>query len=239
MYPPAFPDAARALLLPWDGEDPPADHRARLIEVLEQLGGGDPRTKPAAWRAVKEQAPQAYSVLMRWLTRASVFQFFDIVDQSLASDPQGRLMWAYRRRFWTSYLLGEDGAPEIEEAWVAFGADGAWLAKKAARENSEAGLAAFGRQEDKSGSHAALIMRIGDLVVVDWSHNAKCNFWRKGDRGIPALYRDSYPRGTLYSAPEQHSHVAPANFSWQRKFAEIIEGRSFYSERKSWRLKRG
>lgn len=239
MFPRAFPDAVRALLVPWNGEDPPREHRTKLIEVLQSLGGGDPRTKPAVWRSVKEQAPDAYAILMRWLTRASVFQFFDIVDRSLEKDLQGRQMWAYRRRFWTSYLLGEDGAPEIEEAWVAFGSDGAGLARQAARQNSEAGLASFGLQDDKSASHAALIMRIGDFVIVDWSHNAKCNFWRKTDRGRPELYKSGYPRGTLYSAPAQYAHASPATFTWQRTFAEIIEGRRFYSERKSWRLRRG
>ncbi|MBX9803341.1 MAG: hypothetical protein K2Y04_11330 [Caulobacteraceae bacterium] len=234
----AFPDAVSALLVPWADVDPPQHHRARLIEVLQSLGGGDPRTKPAAWRAVREQAPAAYAILMRWLTCASVFQFFDIVDRSLAHDPAGRTMWTYRRRFWTAYLLGEEGAPEIEEAWVAFGSDGARLARQAARENSEAGLAAFGTQDDKGSTHAALIMRIGDLVIVDWSHNAKCNFWSKGERGRPELYRSRYQKGDLYSAKEQHSHVAPSSYSWQKTFAAIIEGRRFYSERKSWRPKR-
>lgn len=234
----AFPDAVAALLLPWADADPPDDHRARLIDVLQALGGGDPRTKPGAWRAVREQAAQAYAVLMRWLTRASVFQFFDIVDRSLARDPAGRTMWAYRRRFWTSYLLGEDGAPTIEEAWVAFGDEGAWLARQAARENNEAGLAAFGTQEDRSGTHAALIMRIGDWTIVDWSHNAKCNFWRKGATGAPHLYQSRYPTGALYSAPRKYPHSSPSTYTWQKTFAEIIEARRFYVERRSWRPKR-
>ena len=235
LFASALPHAVAALLLPWANDDPPSDHRARLIETLQALGGGDPRTKPGAWRPVREQAPEAYAVLMRWLTRASVFQFFDIVDRSLARDPAGRKMWTYRRQFWTAYLLGKEGAPTIEEAWVAFGDDGARLARQAARENSEAGLAAFGTQDDKGGTHAALIMRIGDLLIVDWSHSAKCNFWRKGERGRPELYRNRYQRGELYSASEQYSHVAPANYSWQKTFASIIEGRRFYNERKSWR----
>jgi hypothetical protein len=238
MFARAFPNTVSALLMPWAADDPPKEHRGRLIEVLQSLGGGDPRTKPAAWRAVREQAPAAYAVLMRWLTRASVFQFFDIVDRSLAHDPAGRTMWTYRRRFWTAYLLGEEGAPEIEEAWVAFGSDGARLARQAARENSEAGLAAFGTQDDKGSTHAALIMRIGELVIVDWSHSAKCNFWRKGDLGRPKLYEGRYKKGELYSAMEQHSHAAPSSYSWQKTFAAIIEGRRFYSERKSWRPKR-
>lgn len=233
-----FPNAVSALLLPWEDTDPPPDHRARLIEALQSLGGGDPRTKPGAWRSVREQAPQAYAVLMRWLTRASVFLFFDIVDRSLARDPAGRTMWAYRRRFWTAYLLGEEGAPIIEQAWVAFGNEGARLARQAARENTEAGLAAFGRQEDKSETHAALIMRVGDWTIVDWSHSAKCNFWHKGSTGAPQLYQPRYPAGTLYNAPNSASHYSPSTFTWQKNFAELIEDKRFFVERRSWRPKR-
>ena len=238
MFAKALPNAVSALLLPWEDADPPPDHRARLVEVLQALGGGDPRTKPGAWRHVREHAPQAYAALMRWLTRASVFQFFDIVDRSLARDPAGRTMWAYRRRFWTAYLLGEEGAPMIEQAWVAFGNEGARLARQAAKENTEEGLAAFGRQEDKSETHAALIMRVGDWTVVDWSHSAKCNFWRKGTTGAPHLYQARYPSGTLYNAPHSASHYSPSTFTWQKNFAEIIEEKRFFVERRSWRPKR-
>jgi hypothetical protein len=236
-FPKAFLSAARGFLTPWVGADPPPSHRSFLIETLEAFGGGDPRTKPAAWSIVRDNAPDEYRLLMRWLTRASVFQFFDIVDRSLANDPAGKTMWAYRRKFWTAYLLGEEGAPQIEQAWVAFGSDGAQLARRAAKENNEAGLTAFGAQEDKSSVHAALIMRIGDLTIVDWSHNAKCNFWRKGAARSPELYKSRYPKGTLYSAIEQLSHSAPGSYNWQKTFAALIEGRHFYSERRSWRPK--
>lgn len=234
-FPKAFLSAVRGFLTPWIGADPPPTHRAFLIETLEAFGGGDPRTKPAAWAVVRDSAPDEYRLLMRWLTRASVFQFFDIVDRSLANDPAGRTMWAYRRKFWTAYLLGEEGAPQIEQAWVAFGSEGAQLARRAARENNEVSLAAFGAQEDKSSVHAALIMRIGDLTIVDWSHSAKCNFWRKGARGSPELYKPRYLKGTLYSAIEQHSHSAPSSYNWQKNFAGLIEGRHFADERRSWR----
>jgi hypothetical protein len=236
-FPRAFVSVTRGLLAPWLNTDPPDRHRAFLIETLQSFGGGDPRTKPGAWSAVRDSAPNEYDALMRWLTRASVFQFFDIVDRILANDPASRRMWDYRRKFWTAYLLGEEGAPQIEQAWVAFGSEGAQLARRAARESNEAGLAAFAAQEDKSSVHAALIMRIGDLTIVDWSHNAKCNFWRKGERGAPELYKIQYPKGTLYSAFEQHSHTSPSSYSWQKTFAGLIEERYFFGERASWRPK--
>jgi hypothetical protein len=163
-------------------------------------------------------------------------QFLDIVGRSM-TDADSRRMWAYRRAFWTSYLLGSDGAPAIQKAWIAFGRNAAQLARDAARSTADQSLMSFGEQNDKSDMHSALIMEIGDLLIVDWSHSAKYNVWKKGDRGRPELFKSSYPNGALYSAPLQDSHVAPANYTWQKKLAKIIEGKNFYAEKTSWRPK--
>lgn len=113
--------------------------KSALLEMLQRFGEGDPRAKPARWRTVMDKAPGAYAVLMRWLTRASVLQFLDIVDR-LMPDSAAKLMWAYRRAFWMSYLLSDGNAPGIDAAWVAFGDEGERLAKRAARESGTARL---------------------------------------------------------------------------------------------------
>ncbi|WP_298672530.1 EH signature domain-containing protein [uncultured Sphingomonas sp.] len=236
-YARAWPDLVDACLTPWTTNEPDNEHKVHLIETLERFGGGDPRVRPERWRSVVERFPDAYGLLLRWLTRASVLQFLDIVDRSLRESDVKR-MWSYRRAFWTSYLMGTGGGPQIDAAWVAFGDDGARLATQAARESGDRSFAAFGRQEDKSPQHAALIVRIGDLTIVDWSHNAKYNVWRKGEKGVPALFKQAYRLGELYSAPLQESHSAPANYAWQKKLARIIEGRTFWTEKPEWRPRR-
>lgn len=236
-YARAWPDLVDACLTPWTKGEPDNEHKAHLIEALERFGGGDPRIRPERWRSVIDRFPEAYGLLLRWLTRASVLQFLDIVDRSLRESDAKR-MWSYRRAFWTSYLMGTGGGPQIDAAWVAFGDDGARLANQAARESGDRSFAAFGRQEDKSSQHAALIVRIGNLTIVDWSHNAKYNVWQATDRGAPQLFKPRYRLGELYSAPLQESHSAPANFSWQKKLARIIEGRTFWTEKPEWRPRR-
>ncbi|RUN76548.1 hypothetical protein EJC47_11305 [Sphingomonas sp. TF3] len=232
-FPRAWPELVSACLLPWRKSDPDAAHKAFLIDELELLGGGDPRTAGGGrWPAVEKTAPDAYSVLLRWLTRASVMQFLEIVDRSLR-EPDARRMWSYRRAFWTSYLLADQG-PAIEQAWVAFGSDGAKLARAAARESKDKSLSVFGIQNEKSSQHAALIVRIGDLLIVDWSHSGKYNVWRKGEGG-PELFRPSYAAGSLDSAPLRDSHSAPSHYNWQKSLAYIIEGRRFMNEKPAWR----
>jgi hypothetical protein len=236
-YKRVWPEFVAASLVPWEIVDPSEAHKSALISMLDGYGGGDPRANQQLWRSVMDNAPGAYSVLMRWLTRASVLQFLDIVDR-LMPDFEAKLMWSYRRAFWTSYLLSDGNSPGIDAAWVAFGYDGALLANQAARESGDRSFSAFGRQEDKSSQHAALILQMGDLTIVDWSHSAKYQVWRKGDRGVPKLFEKNYRMGQLYSAPIQESHSSPRTFTWQRRLAQIIEGRHFFTEKPSWRPKR-
>lgn len=236
-FPGSWVDLVRACIQPWSDREPDAAHKAHLLAELEVLGGGDPRIPGSGrWPQIAEKAPDAYGVLLRWLTRASVMQFLEVVDRSLR-EPDARRMWAYRRAFWTSYLLNETG-PRIERAWVAFGADGARLARAAARETGDKSLSVFGNQSEKSGQHAALILEIGDLLIVDWSHSGKYNVWRRGERGRPNLFRLQYQAGELDSAPLRESHSSPSTYSWQKKLAQIIEGRTFFSEKPAWRPKR-
>lgn len=216
VFPAAWPDLARALLSPWRSGEPTPTHKARLISLLERLGGGDPRMKPSGWRAVRETAGDAYAVLLRWLTRASVLQFFDIVD--VTADPY---MWRFRRAFWTSYLL----AGHIDQAWVVFNRRGAELARSQMRRSGDTREEAFAefRSTAKTGDHAALIMRIGDLVVVDWSHNGCWNIWRRTQGQTPSLFWRKYSELDLDHAPTRGAHIGSPNFSWQETVSRIIE----------------
>jgi hypothetical protein len=236
-YQRSWPDFVKASLLPWELVEPSETHKSALIEMLESFGGGDPRAHPQRWREVMDNAPGAYAVLMRWLTRASVLQFLDVVDR-LMPDHQAKQMWAYRRAFWTSYLLSDGSSAGIDAAWVAFGDEGARLANRAAQESGDKSFSAFGKQNDKSAVHAALILQMGDLTIVDWSHNAKYQVWKRGDKGMPELFKASYRHGALYNAPIDGSHVSPATYSWQKRLARIIEGRPFYSPKPAWRPRR-
>lgn len=224
----------KAVLTPWKFAEPSEEHKAALINILEEFGGGDPRAKPEKWREVMDSVSDAYGVLIRWLTRASVRQFFDVVDR-LMPDLEKKKMWAYRRAFWTSYLLSDGKVPSIDAAWVAFGEEGARLAKSTAHATGDNSFRAFGRQNDMSATHAALIMEIGDLTIVEWSHNGKYQVWKKRDPKAPKLFELSYRGGSLYSAPLSGSHSAPAYYNWQKKVAEIIEEKPVLEPRRSWR----
>lgn len=214
-FPEAWPALVEALLRPWRNAEPPTAHKARLLRDLQHLGGGDPRMSPARWRVVRDQAPEAYGVLMRWLTRASVLQFFDVVD--LFADPG---MWRYRRPFWTSYLL----AGHISEAWVAFGSNALDHVRALPDKPSPSTYANVVRTYgNKTSDHCALILRIGDLIIAEWSHNGCYNIWRVGQAGAPKLYQKSYNSDALDRGPFRGQHMSSGTYSWQKKVAAYIE----------------
>lgn len=219
-YPKAWPHYAGALFAPWQSSEPDRSHKALVIEQAIAFAG-DPRINQGRWRPVKENSRDAYDTIMRWLTRAAVEQFFDIVSETMTDRPD---MWAERRAFWTKYLR----ADMISEAWVAFGSDGARRADRAARLNSDTSLTMFGRLASgggRSAQHAALIMKVGDLTIVDWSHNGKWNIWRPGDPKHPVLFRQNgrrlpdYDPSELMYGPLSGSHTS----NWEWKVAQTIK----------------
>lgn len=216
-FPTSWPDYAAALFLPWTAQEPAAEHKSAILDAAIAYAG-DPRTRGRDWRAV---APEARGVVIRWLTRASVEQFFDIVAETTARPD----MWADRRRFWTAYLR----ADHISAAWVAFGSAGAFRARQAAQRNNDTGLSMFGRLASGGGrtpEHAALIMEIGDLIIVEWSHNGRWYAWPKGSKDRPQLFRHNsrnlpdYAPQELMGAPESGVHHHEGG--WKATVAHLI-----------------
>jgi len=225
----AFPDrttaTADALLLPWSnaGVNPPKPLEARIKAFLIS-SLGDPRFKTASarWNSVSDEARL---VLKRWMNRASVTQFFDIVDETMNTADEKR-MWRYRRAYWTAYL------DEIEDAWVVFGSRGVAMAMDAARRSDDSSLRQFG-QFNTSGAqstHAVLILTIGDITVGEWSHNGKCRIWTGSVKPIRP-YEKYYSVHELRNGDWDTSHTSNEQYGWQRKVADQIQHHTGVSKR--------
>jgi hypothetical protein len=174
-------DTARAFLQAWlvgRGEPAPALQEPVRRVLLHWLN--DPRLRPLRWIAVGEQET---ALMRRWLTRASLDLFFRLIDQS-ALDAQ----WRYRHAFWLSYL--EKGA--IADAWLALGSQ-AFNAAGAIRELS----GAYGQLKGVDTKQSALLLRIGSLVISEFSHNGKLRVWPAEWRNAPKLGHLSYSRNDL------------------------------------------
>ncbi len=198
------PDAqgaiARGLLAPWlDGGRQPGDAIRAEVQRFLLAHLRDPRIRAENWRAA---GPEATALMRRWLARASLHEFFEVVGE-YALD----LHWRYRRAFWSAYL--NHGA--IEDAWLAFGSK----VLASARAERELG-GAYSKVIGASSKHAALLMRIGDTIYCEWSHDGALRAWGKGDRHAPRLGSESYSREELTRSglsfpnnPETGKHGAP------------------------------
>ncbi|MGE3841400.1 MAG: EH signature domain-containing protein [Vicinamibacterales bacterium] len=202
------PDVADALLLPFVSKVPPDEVQSRIQRfLLAHLK--DPRLTGTGWLRVK---PESRQVMLRWLVGDSLERFFQLISR-WATMPEH---WTYRKAFWSAYHTR--GA--IGEAWVVLGDNARLEASRKWRDDA----LAFGRLSGGGDvNHCVLLLRIGDLMIAEWSHNGKCRFWRLGKRSCPTMYEPEYERQVLQNAPDyEQTHYGNLNYTWQRELAEAI-----------------
>lgn len=203
-------EAITAVLEPWLKQDPPQEDVAFLTEKLLGLYG-DPRVRRGgAWAAIP---PHHLAMLMRWLTGENIRFFLDVVSAVEESH-----MWEPRRRFWLS--LHEE--KRIDAAWVAFSESGARHATRLLNSRSSGNTLGFGRQT-AGGSRvdtSLLILKVGNKIVVEGSHNYKVHIFKEDSLRAPKLYRQIYDceEIRMIDGAEAKSHIG----DWQGWVRERI-----------------
>jgi EH signature protein len=227
--PQSYGDIADGMLAPWlDGGREPVGSardgvRAFLLRHLD-----DPRRKPASWKKARKDTVR---LMRRWLTRASLKAFFDLISEHVLDS-----QWQYREAFWSACLDKDADA----EAWLALGSQVHASARAVGELNG-----AYARLEGAgvSRTQAVLLLRIRNLVFCEWSHQGRLRVW-PADRGkAPRLNLPSYTRGDLTAAglpfppnPEFGSkgtktgaglsHFGPERNYWQGSAAELLARRA-------------
>lgn len=220
VFPEQRNEIARTLVLPFRDRSLPADERRSLTRfVLDHFE--DPRSKPQKWIGMDDVA----AIVRKWLVEQSLRQFLDVVGAVAMPD-----QWAYRRAFW----LAVYDAGLIDDAYVAFDPAGASLAERRFKDDAPFGRLRAGDGQIQEG-HSVLIMKIGNAVVADWSHNGRCNIWESSDRGAPLLHKASYVRSDLrkglpnsYSEDQRNArgvyqHNGAPTYVWQQRIAAHIQ----------------
>ena len=145
---------ARACLAPWvdatvSGNAPREQVKTFLLSTLK-----DPRLYPGSWIEAGEDNTR----LMRsWIAAATLEAFFTLIGEE-TNDKQ----WNYRRAFWQACLK----KVPTTEVWVILGSD---LVPRA--HSIQALTGNFGCHTiSGKAKQAALLIRIGHLVLLEWSH---------------------------------------------------------------------
>lgn len=216
-----------SLLGPCSNQSVDPEHKD-IIRIFLIKEFGDPRTNSNQWQSranalSKEHhisdAADVFRLLNRWLTERSVELFFEVI----ADTTERKDHWKARRAFWNAYLT--TGA--ISDAWCILGNQ----AERHVRRISGISPNDFGKVEGSNidPGHSALLMRIGDLVIADWSHVGAVRFWKEPN--TPTLYSRKYygknlDRGSGYSYAKIN-HVPVQSMShvgkWYRKFSDFIK----------------
>lgn len=212
-------DVIQALLSPWKNNLNFQNEEARKkIKNLLIKHFKDPRmptNREKGWRFVDENYLKLF---FRWMIGESLEQFFSIID-AMALEHQ----WKYRKAFWKAYYDKE----VLDEAWVAFGPDARYHARRLFGPNFSAGDLEGASQSNQS----VLIVRIKDLVFAEWSHNGRCRAWKISDRFCPSTYKPKYygihlREKSMKIVPSYQqdgiSHQQSDTYSWQRKLADFI-----------------
>ena len=186
-----LPNVVRALLLPWRNRPPQENLRIRIQRFLIREVS-DPRSQPARWQQMQQalvalghggQAAELTLVLRRWLVRASFELFFKLMRDSTSDREQ----WRRREKFWRYYLERDF----VTDSWFVLGGFAEHQAAGQRQALVDAG--GFGRISDGANfTQSALIMRIGELTVAEWSDNGSCCFWQPGAVHTPPLYAPRY-----------------------------------------------
>jgi len=199
---------------------PPVGHRGSksldsLARKFFKEHYGDPRLERHRWVGVDEESQ---AVMRRLLVAESLDLFFRLIARHAESKH-----WAYREAFWKHYF----GQEVIDDAWVA-------LAPAAAAEVSGQDIGAFGKVQGGDQGQSGLIMRIGDLIVAERSHNGACCVWLAGDPASPEMHRSSYSGQSLRisnwevqeGVRDRVSHQGSERGGWQVKLSSILHKRA-------------
>lgn len=174
-YPICRDEFAYSLLSPWFQRTPPPEVQHTLMSALLRTLG-DPRHDHAGWLGVRQEAMATVS---RWLTARTLDAFFEILQHT--EDDIG----PYRRRFWEAYFH----AGHILEAWVALGEE----ASDALRAIDPTGALAHGKILGKiAPKQCVLMVRMGPLLLCDWSHDGRLRAIDAHSRQAPKLYQAQY-----------------------------------------------
>lgn len=207
-------EAVDHILAPWVAEICPANYRDECARRLVELFGDPRRERQSFWVNVSDEGRK---VLLRWLARQSMETIFEVVSESERGSKVSH-QWDDRRRFWTHiYDLGL-----IDEAWVALGAGAVAVANRLAKERGDAGFLNFARQVGRTREDTCLlVMRIGEKVIVEGSHNFRVHIFPTAGRMTPELYANSYDLDDIL-LPRPHPNAYPHLGDWQRQVLRRI-----------------
>ncbi|WP_170117014.1 EH signature domain-containing protein [Phyllobacterium sophorae] len=204
--------AINKLVEPWISDTPPPDFQSVLLERI--VGAyGDPRERRNDfWPLV---AGHTRDVLNRWLAGKSMDALLEIITRATANH-----MWHARHHFWKG--LYDRGL--VQEAWIALSRPAAQIADDMFRKTENKIYTLAGVQVSRERRDTCLlIMRVGQHIVVEGSHDYRVHLFKSTDSRAPVLYQPQYDAEALtFPANDPSARVHDQFGHWMRWVEERV-----------------
>ena len=159
--------------------------------------------------------PSEIEQLRQEETKVTIEVFFELLNKIAKDDPIHDHHWRQRRDFWYEYLVNG----QVEDAWMVLGKKYLYDRNSLPPEAKQLGYGSFINNQGITNRHCAIIMKIKNLIVVEFSHNGALRIWRTSNRYAPRLRQKYYQPSKLQWHQDQR-FVHSKN--WQQKVQGFI-----------------
>jgi hypothetical protein len=194
----------------------------KCADIMNQTFG-DPRLNEARYPPVsavlggESVRKDCIATVRRWNVFKSINVFFEIIEKTTTGDGHSH-QFPKRKDFWLSYFQQN----AVSEAWVLLGKKASAYMRRLKQEgDTDITALQYGKLIGGSSEQSVLIMRVGDVTVVEWSHDGACRVWSATDRRAPSLYqRDTERHELMNDALARITHDHHGN--WEAKLHSAL-----------------
>ncbi len=180
-----FGDYYEAMLSPFEAAPPSPDVQKVLMGVLV-LKFGDPRIRVWPGPGGKDgevRRDVCVATIRRWLSIEYLDLFIKIIEAT-AEDRQFRP----RKKFWLKYF--EKGV--ISDLTLILATDADNIARTMRGKKGNAEYMQWANLNLALPNQSVLLMRLGDLIIAEWSHSGAMRFWKAEDKAAPVFHLSEY-----------------------------------------------
>ena len=213
------------LLKPLENRSP-EEKFVKTVSKVFQKEFSDPRVGDRDWPSIpdglggEKSRKECLEIAKRWTVFESILFFFKIIED-VVDRKDAKHHFPKRKDFWLKYFRNK----AVTEAWVLLGSKALARVEALARSgDEELALLEYASMRGASHDQCALLLRVGDLTILEWSHSGACRVWNHKDRRAPWLNRKTYNRSEIMRDVVKPSHkiVHDANDRWVRKLHTVL-----------------
>ena len=163
---------------------------------------------------------KAQAVGFQWLVTLRFERFFSFVEKYQVSigDEVAQRHWHARKQFWQGVL--DSGA--VDNVQLALASN---LRSRLGEQDRQLLRPAYlsTRGTSFTADHAALVMKIKNMTIVEWSHNRASSVWFNENNSAPPCNKSQYDADQMIKNSDKR---VQHRGDWQSKYASLITNKT-------------